>query len=132
MPYEFPLSAAVTGKRPDLVLWSESLRVVLLIELTVPAEKNVRAASTRKRERYQGLAEACRERGYTTELLPVEVGVLGFVAHSMQVVCKRLGVWRGKLKRELEVVTLRCSYWMYLHFRSEDWTPGRLFRADRW
>ena len=90
---QFPQHIAVTGDKPDLVIWSDSRRVVIMLELTVPSEKNVHAAYERKDYRYGkpgGLKDACH--GYTVYLLPVEVGVLGFVADSTRIALQRLGV----------------------------------------
>ena len=61
--YAFPAHIAVIGLKPDLVLWSEELRLIIIIELTVPAEVNMRAAKARKTEKYgkpDGLADTCR------------------------------------------------------------------------
>ena len=37
----FPIDIAVTRQRPDIVIFSQSLRVVILIELTVPLEDRI-------------------------------------------------------------------------------------------
>ena len=42
MSYHFPAHVAVTGKKPDIVLWSNSLKKIILIELTVPVERACR------------------------------------------------------------------------------------------
>ena len=52
MPYAFPAHIAITEERPDLVLWSESLKLVILIELTVPSERNVLGAHAKKSQKY--------------------------------------------------------------------------------
>ena len=44
----FPIDIAVTRQRPDIVIFSESHRVFILIELTVPLEDRIAAATTRK------------------------------------------------------------------------------------
>ena len=78
MHYNFPAHIAITGERPDLVLWSETLKLVVLIELTVPSECNVTDAYRRKSEKYGkpgGLCDEIRNRGWKVELMPVEVGV---------------------------------------------------------
>ena len=45
----FPIDIAVTRQRPDFVFFSQSLRVVILIELTVLLEDRIAAASTCKK-----------------------------------------------------------------------------------
>ena len=94
--YLFPGHIAVTGKKPDLVLWSARLKMVIILELTVPSERNVRTANLRKCTKYGeagGLVDQCKMAGYKVELMCVEVGVLGFVADSMRYALKKLGVW---------------------------------------
>ena len=46
----FPPEICATVERPDIVIWSCSLKVVILIELTVPAEEGIEAAQIRKQE----------------------------------------------------------------------------------
>ena len=68
--YQFPSLVAVTGKRPDLVLSSASSKRIVLVELTVPAERNVMQAFQRKMLRYDGpgaLASDCRDAGMPGE-----------------------------------------------------------------
>ena len=84
MSYHFPAHVAVTGKKPDIVLWCNSLKKIVLIELTVSAERGVQKAHKKKSASYDALASACRLNNWTVELMPVEVGVLGFVADSMR------------------------------------------------
>ena len=94
MHCNFPAHIAITGERPDLVLWSETLKLVVLIELTVPSECNVTDAHRRKSEKFGkpgGLCDEIRNRGWKVELMPVEVGVLGCIAVSTQKALKRVG-----------------------------------------
>ena len=77
--YTFPTAIALTDLRPDLVLWSDTLKEVTLVELTVCYETNFADAVRRKTEKYQDLVEACEENGYTTQLLTLEVGSRGFL-----------------------------------------------------
>ena len=122
--YHFPSIVAVTDKRPDLVLWSFALKLIVLLELTVPAECNVMQAHDRKRLRYDGpgaLASDCRDAGWTVEVMPVEVGTLGFVAESTMRACKKLGAWSKDLKVALEDVALRGSYAIYIERKSPGW-----------
>ena len=80
--YNFPPTAASTDLRPDLVVWNDSQRVLVLAELTVCFETNFEDASQRKRNKYQDLLETCQASGYTTHLITLEVGSRGFVNFS--------------------------------------------------
>ncbi|KAI8516506.1 hypothetical protein Bbelb_050870 [Branchiostoma belcheri] len=52
-----------TTLRHDMVLWSSSLKTVVIVELTVPWEDNIELAFERKKLKYQDLVQQCRERG---------------------------------------------------------------------
>ena len=77
--YSFPTSVAPTDLRPDLVVWSDSQRIVVLVELTICFETNFVDAALRKTNKYQDLLEACSANDYTTSLVTLEVGSRGFV-----------------------------------------------------
>jgi hypothetical protein len=134
--YQFPTIVAVTNKRPDLVLWSASRRHIVLLELTVPAERNVVQAFERKLMRYDGpgaLGSDCRDAGWVVDVMPLEVGTLGFVAESTMRACKKLGAWSKELKTTLEEATLRASYAIYIERKTPGWCldAWRVWRPGR-
>ena len=122
MTYQFPHHIVVTQLRPDLVIWSDTLRVVVMLELTIPHERGLTDANKRKAEKYAALKQECTDRGWRVELLPVEVGVFGHVGLSMQKACRMLGAWSKKLQDSLEEIALRCSYAIYVARKASNWT----------
>ena len=60
----FPAKVAVTGLRPDIVVWSKATKTVILCELTNPQEEHAEEAHNRKNGKYQDLIDTCKERGY--------------------------------------------------------------------
>ena len=130
--YKFPFHIAVTEKRPDLVIWSETLRVIVLLELTVPHESNVQAAHARKMASYTKLQQECRDAGYRVELLPVEVGVLGYVADSTKHALKKLGVWSKELHGNISEMAMRCTYAIYVQHKTKSWTDWRMFQPSKY
>jgi hypothetical protein len=129
---QFPQHISATAKMPDLVVWSDSIRVIILLELTVPSERGVQAAYERKDLRYGkpgGLKEACV--GYTVHLLPVEVGTLGFVADSMRFALRKLGVWSKELSTDFSDMALSCSYIIYVSRKQKSWSDWRMFDPTR-
>ena len=68
-----------TEKRPDIVAWSKSKKGVLLIELTVPWQKN----HERKKNQYRTLHADCVEKGWICHVIPLEVSYRGFLGHSV-------------------------------------------------
>lgn len=82
----FPAEIAATTLRPDLVLWSTSLRSVFIAELTVPWENAVEEAYERKKLRYTELAADAQQRGWKAKGLSYGSGmsrVRGFVHHQI-------------------------------------------------
>ncbi|KAF7702594.1 hypothetical protein HF521_001877, partial [Silurus meridionalis] len=63
----FPAEIAATNLRPDLVLWSASLKLVYIIELTVPWEGAVEEAYERKWLRYAELAADAQQQGWNVK-----------------------------------------------------------------
>ncbi|KAI8491916.1 hypothetical protein Bbelb_302890 [Branchiostoma belcheri] len=57
----FPSTICETSLRPDLVLWSEDQKAVLIIELTIPWEENVQAVFERKKLKYDDLVQQCKQ-----------------------------------------------------------------------
>lgn len=80
------------------VLWSEEVKKIILIELTVPWEEGCEEAWERKSNRYQDLVHQCREKGWKTWLFPVEVGCRGFPAQSVWMMVTALGITGGERK----------------------------------
>jgi hypothetical protein len=99
----------------------------------VPAERNVQQAYDRKMDRYDvpgKLASDCRDAGWDVEVMPMEVGTLGFIAESTMRMLKRLGAWSKHLRTALEEVALRASYALYIERKSPGWNrqEWRLWR----
>ena len=71
-----PRIVADVTLRPDMVLFSESTRVVVLIELTSPCEENFEARHIDKMNRYGDLVDQCVSNGWHAHCFAVEVGAL--------------------------------------------------------
>jgi surface antigen len=113
----FPAEICSTGERPDLVVWSSSAKVVILVELTCPAEEGIQNATNRKVKRYIDLQLLIRENGWTPHLFTIEVGARGFVAKSTIRMFRSLGLSHSstsKCAKELSVIAAKCSYAIYL------------------
>ena len=87
----FPQHVVLTNLRPDIVLWADSVKVVILGELTVPWEDNIDYAFERKLARYSELVAECSDKGWKVSCFPFEVGCRGFVARSLQRWFRELG-----------------------------------------
>ena len=112
----FPSHIAITNKRPDLIIWSDSIKRVLLVELTVPWEANLETAYERKREKYEPLRAECEDRGWVCKVLPVEVGCRGYIARSITSYLRGIGLTgreQRKATKELQLAAETASSWIW-------------------
>ena len=125
----FPPEIYATIERPDIIIWSLSVKKVFLIELTCPAEKGIQAARERKLDRYNGLAVAINASHWSATIIPFEVGARGFVAHSTHKLLAQLGI-RGRDKsalcRKLGKIAARASFAIYLAHSNPEWDQNRV------
>ena len=68
-----------TNLRPDLVIWNDAKRTVMLIELTCPFEENFVDAAVRKHARYHDLATMARSEGVQCSVWPIQIGSRGMI-----------------------------------------------------
>src|SRR6478609_10962096 len=129
-PYVFPPTICATNERPDVVIWSTLARVVILLELTVPAEEGVEAAQLRKEAKYTKLLdEITASNFWKPKLFTLEVGARGLVATRTFRAFTSLGFTRieaNKLCKSLSEVAARCSYAIYLAHKQKTWVRSDL------
>jgi len=122
----FP-EVVLTNLRPDMVLWSEAGKKIILIELTVPWEEGCEEAHERKLSKYQELLESCRAKKWSAWLFPVEVGARGFPAQSAWRLLQRLGM-SGRAKRaavrRMGEAAERASSWIWFKRDEPNWGPS--------
>ena len=121
----FPVCICVTDERPDIVIWSPSTKTVILVELTCPAEENIRDAQHRKTSKYAGLVGQIRDNNWTCHFFTIEVGARGFVASSLPHCLRNLGFSNSNTKIACQVASrsaARCSYYIYKSHRVLQWT----------
>ena len=79
-PYIFPPHITATDSRPDIVVWSNSLQEVWVLELTICFETGFDEAHNRKTGRYSDLMEQITETTWDGCLVTLEVGSRGFIS----------------------------------------------------
>ena len=123
--YTFPQQIATTDTRPDITVWDEM--TITLIELTVPFEVCTESAIQRKRQRYHGLLEGCRENGYTANLLTIEVGSRGFLHCNSFDILYRLVPSRRHEQEALEAEIVRaCLQESYRIWCKRNWKEAEI------
>ena len=136
-----PPSLALTKQSPDIVVIDKSnwQQKITIVELTVgwDSENSFRAANERKMERYSRLAEDLKEAGFTTTVMPLELGCRGVLdrtnAANLEVFLNQLGIKSFKrVRSDLGRLALLGSYRIWLARQSADWAPGVLLRVGGW
>ncbi|XP_071145057.1 uncharacterized protein [Mytilus edulis] len=112
----FPAEIAATSLRPDIVIWSQGTRQAVLLELTVPWEDRIEETYERKMAKYQQLVEDCKQRGWRTWCMAIEVGCRGFAGQSMWRALRTLGVVGAERKKLITEVCREAevaSQWIW-------------------
>ena len=128
----FPRHIVVTDQRPDIVMYSNGSKVVVMIELTCPSEENCERQHEAKLDRYTDLKADCEARGWKVYLYAVEVGARGYTAQSLSSCLRALGFGYRQCRRCLEEAgneALRTSFWVW--FLKENDTWGRVGFCER-
>jgi hypothetical protein len=123
----FPMNIADVPDRPDILLWSETRRELLAIELTCPGEDGIQAAHQRKQKKYAHLADEGlkHQPPWSLRVWAIEVGSLGFLAKSGYELLRAINFTKSELaaiKRQLEDISRRCSYFIFSSRHKVTWT----------
>ena len=86
--YCFPIHIAFTQLRPDIAIFSNVLRKVILIQLTWPCEENMESWHSTKINKYLALKVTIESNVWSVELFAVEVGARGYCSNSVLCVSK--------------------------------------------
>ena len=57
---EFPVEITATRLRPDIILYSQSKKLIIILELTVPWEDRMEEARERKKSKYEELVKTVK------------------------------------------------------------------------
>ena len=77
--FEYSLRKTTTARRPDMTLEDKEKKMIWIVDMACPMEKNIEEKRKEKLEKYQQLAFEIRERrpGFRVEIVPVIIGCLG-------------------------------------------------------
>ena len=123
---KFPIHITSSRLRPDIVLFSDSTKQVVLLELTVPWEENMEEAFERKLGKYQELLDNCRVNGWRTYCFPVEIGCRGFAGQSMIRALTRLGITGQKRRKAIQLIldtVEKATRWIWIN-RANEWSSA--------
>ena len=124
-----PPHIMVTTSRPDLVIINENTTptTVLLVELTIPFTRNIEAANTRKRTRYEFLTSDIENAGYKCTNLPLEVGSRGHInsrnRETLLFVCHTFKIRKFQpILKNISKLALLGSYVIFNARSAPDWS----------
>ena len=123
----FPQHIVNTPLRPDGVVYSDTLKTVILIELTCGDESNFESQRARKDTRYQQLLADISAKGWKARLFTVEVGCRGMYHHTLPHLFNFFDIPRHQKKKalnEVAVIALRCSYTIWLSRDNRIWSSN--------
>ena len=81
--FSFQPQTAFTELRPDITIFSNKLKTVILIELSGPCEENMEAWHNAKINKYMPLKSAIENNGWSVDLFTVDVGAREYCSRSV-------------------------------------------------
>jgi hypothetical protein len=125
----FPADICLTSQRPDIAIWSRSLRKVLPIELTCPGEEGIQEAKIRKEAKYnKDLVPLIKRSGWSVTLMTVEVGARGCPGLTVRRCLRRIGLsntMAGTVVKAVSLTAARCSLVLYQFREIPEWNRKR-------
>jgi hypothetical protein len=135
-----PSSVHQSSLRPDIVLYSESSRTMVFLELTVPNDRNITDAHIKKLRHYKDLQQEITDKEWETFNFPIEVGTSGLIGSFFKKAMKKLGLPRSKqtqMYKEVTPAALRSTWVLWRERRVKTWdssiafTDGKFYEKDR-
>ena len=121
----FPGHIAITALRPDVVIFSDKLKRIIIIELTCPCEENMEHWHSMKFCKYSGLIHIISSNGWIVDFFAIEVGARGYCARSATSCLKKLG-FTNKLAfsaaKKFGEASMKASFYIWLARNSKEWS----------
>ena len=124
-----PPFLAITRLRLDLILYSQSSKTCVILELTCCCEENIDQWHSKKFAKYDTLCEAIKLNGWKVHLFPVEVGARGYCGSSVKSCLLRLGLSGKLLKssmKSLSLASMKASFHIWQCRDSKVWSNPTL------
>ena len=109
----FPSHIVSTTSRPDVVIFSNQLKKVMIMELTCGNEENFSDQKSYKTRKYQQLVHEIGMNDWSCKLLTVEMGCRGIYNDSLPAFYNSIGIKTREKKKACQKaaeVALRASY----------------------
>ena len=130
---EFPDSFPVTSAKPDVLILSDREKILIIIELTCPHERNMKTKAEFKTGKYSHLLGL--DSAWTVYLFTVEFGaVLGTANSTVDECWRKLGLKREERKRTLAAcmqIAAECSARIWFSRFTQRFRSGRRMARGR-
>ena len=125
----FPGHVALSALRPDIVIYSNTLKRVILIEFTCPCKENMESWHSTKVAKYSCLVNTITSNGWCADLFAIEVGARGYCSRTVTSCSKRLG-FSNKLAfstaKKVGQTSTKSSFCIWLARNSREWPEDLL------
>ncbi len=86
-------------QKPDIVVINRDMQIIILIELTVCIEANIKGAQSRNKNCYASLLSDLEDRNYDAKLLTIAIGSRGYIdSHNANMLKSILKLYDPKVK----------------------------------
>jgi len=127
--YTFPPHILVTSQRPDILLFNNTLKLCLLIELTAGSEEKMHERHEEKEFRYTQMKMQIAENGWTALGYSIEVCARGFTSRYLKTLLHLLRIPNDLIQSIIIALTrlaVNCSYFIYLQRNKFKWDSSTL------
>ena len=125
-----------TNRRPDLILYADSIKTAIWVELTSPWEDNMEAKHFEKLGRYNKLALDAKANGWRVIPICVEVGCRGRIfPPGWKDMIRTLGFTTAEekqLKAIVEQTATHCSHAIFALHKQPWSSPKPLLDVTSW
>ena len=123
----FPVHITFTWLRPDITIFSNYLRKVILIELACPCQGKMESWHSNKINKYLALKTSIESNGWCVEHFAVQVGARGYCSKSVLCSFKKPGFSNTLIRdtiKKLSKSCMECLFCIWLARNNKDWNPS--------
>ena len=124
--FSFPPHIAFIELRPDITIFSNKLKRVILIELTCPCKENMEAWHNVKVDKYFPLKYV---NGWSVYLFAVEVGAGGYCSRSVLCCFKSLGLSNRTINttiKQISKCSMECCFCIWQERNNKAWSTKEI------
>ena len=127
--FSFPPHIAFTELGPDITIFSNKLKKVILIELTCLCEENMEAWNNAKINKYMQRKSVTENNGWIVDLFAVEAGARGYCSQSVLCCFKSLGLKNRTINTTINQISkcsMECSFCIWLARNNKAWSTKEI------